>query len=103
MWLQGNYPCRLSSGFSPRSFIFPHSAVVFDAWFMPFPISTWLTTQSVQAIILMLVVAAVSTMICTPSSKQFEKQQLEAEQEKLPRISIIIGSWNRLYNSLTDP
>jgi PTS system cellobiose-specific IIC component len=49
---------------------------------MPFPISTWLTTQSVQAIILMLVVAAVSTMIWYPFFKAFEKQQLEAEQEK---------------------
>ena len=80
MWLQGIILPAIIWIFTKVIPFAPIPAVVFDAWFMPFPISTWLTTRSVSAIILLLVVAVVSTLIWYPFFKTFEKQQLEAEQ-----------------------
>lgn len=82
MWLQGIILPAIIWIFTKVIPFAPIPVVVFDAWFMPFPISTWLVTRSVYAIILMVVVVVVSTLIWYPFFKSFEKQQLELEKSK---------------------
>lgn len=66
--------------FGTKVFAFaPIPTVLFDMWYMPFPISTWLTTRAFTAIILMLIVTAVATAIWFPFFKAYEKQECEAE------------------------
>lgn len=59
----------------------PIPTIVFEMWYCPFPISTWLTTQSVTGLILMLICAAVGTIIWYPFFKTYEKQEIDAEQK----------------------
>lgn len=54
--------------------------ILFDMWYAPFPISTWITTGTVASIILMLICVAVATMIWYPFFKAYEKQEVEKEQ-----------------------
>ena len=82
MWLQSLVLPSIIWIFTKVIHFAPIPTVVFDAWYMPFPISTWLTTRSVNAIILMLVVVVAASLIWYPFFKIYEKQQLEAEQEE---------------------
>ena len=61
----------------------PIPKVLFDMWYCPFPISTWLTTGSVLGIILMLICVAVATAIWYPFFKAYEKQEVEKETAEL--------------------
>lgn len=54
-------------------------AAVFDMWYCPFPISTWIVSQDLNGLILLAVVATVSTLIWYPFFKMYEKQQVAAE------------------------
>ncbi len=54
-------------------------AAVFDMWYCPFPISTWIVSQDLSGLVLFAVVATVSTMIWYPFFKMYEKQQVESE------------------------
>jgi PTS system cellobiose-specific IIC component len=58
----------------------PVPKVVFDLWYIPFPFSTWLTTFSITGMILMLVVAAVATLIWYPFFKAYEKQEMSINE-----------------------
>ena len=60
----------------------PIPTIVFDMWYCPFPISTWLTTQSIKGILLMLLCAVIGTVIWYPFFKTYEKQEIENEQAK---------------------
>ena len=82
MWLQSIVLPSIIWIFTKIIHFAPIPTVVFDAWYMPFPISTWLTTRSVNAIILMLVVVVAASLIWYPFFKIYERQQLEAEQEE---------------------
>jgi PTS system cellobiose-specific IIC component len=53
--------------------------MLFDLWYCPFPISTWITTRSVTGFILLLIIAVVSTTIWYPFFKAYEKQRIEEE------------------------
>lgn len=79
MWLQGIILPALVWIFTKVIPFAPIPATLFDAWYMPFPISTWLTTRSVNAVILMVAVVVVSTLLWYPFFKIYEKQQLELE------------------------
>lgn len=57
----------------------PIPKVLFDMWYAPFPISTWLTTHSVSGILLMLICLAVATAIWYPFFKTYEKQEVARE------------------------
>lgn len=74
MWING-IVLPLIVWFGAKLFA-PIPNIVFDLWYIPFPISTWLVTRSVSAIILMLIVAAVSSFIWYPFFKAYEKQEL---------------------------
>lgn len=58
----------------------PIPTIVFDMWYCPFPISTWLTTGSIKGIMLMLICAAIGTVIWYPFFKTYEKQEIENEK-----------------------
>jgi cellobiose PTS system EIIC component len=57
----------------------PIPKIVFDMWYAPFPISTWITTGTVSGIILMLVCVLVSSLIWYPFFKVYEKQEVANE------------------------
>ena len=60
----------------------PIPKIVFDLWYVPFPISTWLTTGAISGMILMLICAAVASAIWYPFFKVYEKQELANETKE---------------------
>lgn len=60
----------------------PIPKVIFDMWYVPFPISTWITTGTVTGIMLMLVCVVVATLIWYPFFKTYEKQEVEKESQQ---------------------
>ncbi len=79
MWLQGIVlPLIVWLGTKVIAFA-PIPTVQFELWYCPFPISTWLSTGSVTAVILMLVVVAASALIWFPFFKVYEKSELQAQ------------------------
>ncbi len=61
----------------------PIPKIVFDMWYAPFPISTWITTGAISGIILMLICFTAATLIWYPFFKAYEKQELTKETEIL--------------------
>ena len=59
--------------------LFPIPDILFNMWYCPFPICTWLTTRSLFGIVLMLIVFAASWMIWMPFFKIYDKQVCEEE------------------------
>ncbi|GKU82034.1 PTS sugar transporter subunit IIC [Niallia sp. NCCP-28] len=57
----------------------PIPKIVFDLWYVPFPIATWVTTGTISGIILMLICVLVATLIWYPFFKVYEKQEMENE------------------------
>ena len=51
----------------------------FELWYTPYPLATWITTRSLSAIVLMLLVFAVSAVIWYPFFKVYEHQSLLKE------------------------
>jgi cellobiose PTS system EIIC component len=64
----------------------PIPKIVFDLWYVPFPISTWITTGTITGIILMLICLAAATFIWYPFFKVYEKQEManEFKEDKTP-------------------
>ena len=60
----------------------PIPTIVVDMWYCPFPICTWLTTQSIKGILLMILCAVIGTVIWYPFFKTYEKQEIQNEQTK---------------------
>ena len=58
----------------------PIPTLAFNMWYCPFPISTWLTTGSINGILLVLICFVVSSLIWYPFFKVYEKQELRLEQ-----------------------
>ena len=80
MWLTGAILPTIVWIFTKTISFAPVPKVVFDLWYVPFPISTWVTTNgSITAILLMLSIFAVATVIWFPFFKAYEKQCLEEE------------------------
>jgi PTS system cellobiose-specific IIC component len=79
MWLQGIILPIIIWIFTKVIAIAPIPAMVFDMWYCPFPIGTWITTKSITGFILIILVVAVSTAIWYPFFKTYEKQQVEIE------------------------
>lgn len=79
MWLQGIILPIIVWIFTKVIAIAPIPTMLFDLWYCPFPISTWITTRSVTGFILLLIIAVVSTAIWYPFFKAYEKQRIEEE------------------------
>lgn len=57
----------------------PIPSIVFDMWYIPYPLSTWITTGTMTGIILMLICVLVATLIWYPFFKVYEKQEVRIE------------------------
>ncbi|GMQ62113.1 PTS sugar transporter subunit IIC [Vallitalea maricola] len=79
MWLQGIILPIIIYVFTKVITIAPIPTMLFDLWYVPFPISTWITTKSITGFILLAMVIATSTAIWYPFFKAYEKQQIEKE------------------------
>lgn len=81
MWLQGIILPLIVWLFTKTIPFAPIPMYQFELWYMPFPISTWLTTGSVQALVLLAIVVAMSTVIWYPFFRAYERQTLITEGE----------------------
>lgn len=79
MWITGIVLPTIVWIFTKVIAFAPIPKIVFDLWYVPFPISTWVTTGSLSGLLLMAIVAAVATMIWYPFFKTYEKQCLKEE------------------------
>ncbi len=79
MWLQGIILPLVVWLFTKVIPFAPIPMYQFDMWYAPFPVSTWLATGSVTAVLLMLVIFVLSAAIWYPFFKSYEKQTLETE------------------------
>ena len=82
MWLQGII-IPLLTWFACKVIAFaPIPRIQFELWYCPYPISTWISTGSVKAIIFLLVSVAVSSLIWYPFYKAYEAQILTKEADE---------------------
>ena len=79
MWLQGIILPIIIYVLTKVIPLFPIPNMLFNMWYCPFPICTWLTTRSLFGIVLMLIVFAASWMIWMPFFKIYDKQVCEEE------------------------
>ncbi len=79
MWLQGIILPIIVWVFTKIIAIAPIPTMVFDMWYCPFPISTWILTKGVTGLLLLAIVVAVSTIIWYPFYKTYEKQKINEE------------------------
>lgn len=81
MWLQGIILPAIVWIFTKVIEFAPIPKVVFDMWYCPFPISTWVVTGgAISAILLLVICVAASTLIWYPFFKTYEKQEVENEK-----------------------
>lgn len=80
MWLIGIVLPAVTWIFTKVIPFAPIPTIVFDMWYCPYPISTWLTTGSIKGIALMLICGAIGTAIWYPFFKTYEKQEIENEK-----------------------
>lgn len=81
MWLMGIILPTVVWIFTKVIPFAPIPTRVFDMWYCPFPISTWLTTGSIKGIILMAACALLSTVIWYPFFRIYDNQESEAEKK----------------------
>lgn len=82
MWLQGLILPLVAYLFTK---IIPFGAIptmLFNMWYCPFPIATWITCGTVQSIILMLAIFALSWVIWAPFFRINDKQIAEREAQE---------------------
>lgn len=79
MWLQGLILPLIVWLFTKVIAFAPIPTVMFQMWYCPFPIATWLTTGTISGILLMLIVFVVAAAIWYPFFKAYEKQECERE------------------------
>jgi PTS system cellobiose-specific IIC component len=78
MWLHGLVLPAITY-FALRTGLVPIPSSVFQMWYCPFPISTWIVSKSVSGLVLLAILFAVSVLIWLPFLKVYEKQ-LAAKQ-----------------------
>lgn len=79
MWLQG-IVIPLLTWFACKVIAFaPIPRIQFELWYCPYPISTWISTGSIRAIIFVIISAIVSGLIWYPFFKAYEKSILDRE------------------------
>ena len=61
--------------------IAPFNNIQFDLWYCPYPIGTWISTQSIAAVLFVIASFVVSGLIWYPFFKTYEKQCLADEAE----------------------
>lgn len=79
MWLNGIVIPALTFLFTKVIPLAPIPDKLFNMWYCPFPISTWLTTGSIMGVALMLVIFVVSWLVWMPFFRTYDKQLADAE------------------------
>lgn len=79
MWLQSTILPLVTYLFTKVIPLAPIPEMLFNMWYCPFPIATWLTTGSVMGIALMLVIFVLSWLIWMPFFRTYDKQLVEQE------------------------
>lgn len=74
MWLQGLILPLVVWLFTKVIPFAPIPMIQYEMWYTPFPFATWFATGSVQAIVLMLVIFALSTAIWYPFYVAYDRQ-----------------------------
>lgn len=81
MWLQGILiPLFTYLGVKVLQ-IAPFNNIQFDLWYCPYPIGTWISTQSIAAVLFVIASFVVSGLIWYPFFKTYEKQLIAEEAE----------------------
>jgi PTS system cellobiose-specific IIC component len=65
-----------------RSGLVPIPSVMFQMWYCPFPISTWIVSKSISGLILLAVLLVVSIIIWLPFLNVYEKQLIAKQQSE---------------------
>lgn len=60
----------------------PIPKIQFELWYCPYPISTWISTGSLRAILFLIITVTVSSAIWYPFFKAYDKQETEAERNE---------------------
>ncbi len=81
MWIQGIILPIIVWIFTKVIHFAPIPTSLFEMWYVPFPISTWLTTGSVKGLLLLTIIVIVATMIWYPFFKTYEMQEVKKEQQ----------------------
>lgn len=82
MWLQGIILPLVTYIFTKVISFAPIPTLQFEMWYCPFPISTWFTTGSINAILLLAINVAIATVIWYPFFKAYEAQEIKALNEQ---------------------
>ncbi len=80
MWLCGIVSPIIMYVFTKVIPFAPIPVLSVEFWCVPFPLVTWLTTQSFNAIILMLIIFVATFIIYYPFYKAYDKSEVDKEQ-----------------------
>jgi PTS system cellobiose-specific IIC component len=80
MWIHGLVLPAITY-FALRTGLVPIPSSVFQMWYCPFPISTWIVSRSVSGLVLLAILFAVSVLIWLPFLKVYEKQLAAKEAD----------------------
>lgn len=83
MWIQGIVLPLLTWFFCKIIAFAPIPKIQFELWYLPYPLGTWISTGSIQAILFLILSVAVSSLIWYPFYKAYEKQELDLEQANI--------------------
>lgn len=64
----------------------------FDLWYTPFPVSTWIATQSFTAVLLAVIVFAVSAVIWFPFFRAYDDQLVKTEAAEAAKAAEVASS-----------
>lgn len=67
--------------------IAPFNNIQFDMWYCPFPIGTWISTQSIVAVVFVLATFALSALVWYPFFRAYDKQCVADEAEENAKLA----------------
>ncbi|WP_349672833.1 PTS transporter subunit EIIC [Lacrimispora sp.] len=79
MWIIGLIIPLLTWFFVKVLAFAPIPRIQFELWYCPYPISTWISTGSLKAIIFLIISVAAASLIWYPFFRAYDKQETEAE------------------------
>lgn len=82
MWIQGIILPIVTYIFTKVIPFAPIPTLQFEMWYCPFPISTWLTTGSINGILLLIINVAIASVIWYPFFKAYEAQEIKTFNEQ---------------------
>ncbi|MGC6177270.1 PTS sugar transporter subunit IIC [Lacrimispora sp. 38-1] len=80
MWIIGLVIPLLTWFFVKVLAFAPMPRIQFELWYCPYPISTWISTGSLKAIIFLIISVTAASVIWYPFFRAYDKQETEAEK-----------------------